>query len=266
MASAEENFRQGNLAACLEALQGDVRRHPEVARHRVFLAQLLMIMGQWERALTQLGVLQELDASTLPMVHSYGAAIQCERLRAGVFRGERSPLLFGEPEPWMAQMVQAVGLVAHGRAGEAAEVRALALESAPAVPGTLNGVPFNWFADSDPRLGPLLEVLLNGSYYWVPLHRVREMRLEAPSDVRDFVWMPAQFVWTNGGEAVGLIPTRYPGSETSADDALRLARKTEWLGGGPDVALGLGQRVFATDDAETPLLELRSVVFDPAPV
>jgi len=42
-----------------------------------------------------------IDATALPMVHSYGAAIQCERLRAAVFRGERSPLLFGEPEPWM---------------------------------------------------------------------------------------------------------------------------------------------------------------------
>lgn len=165
----------------------------------------------------------------------------------------------------MAQMIQAVGLLAQGHAGEASRLRAAALEAAPASPGTLNGTPFEWLADADPRLGPMLEVLLNGSYYWVPVQRVREIRIEAPSDIRDLVWLPAQFVWANGGEAVGFIPTRYPGSESSADDAIRLARKTDWTGSEADGALGLGQRVLATDQADVPLLELRSVTFSPSP-
>jgi hypothetical protein len=142
MANAEECFRQGDLSACLTALQADVRRRPEDVRQRIFLVQVLMVLGEWERALTQLGVLKELDATALPMVHSYGAAIQCERLRAAVFRGERSPLLFGEPEPWMAEMVQAVGLQAQGHGSEAAALRSGALEAAPATAGTLNGAPF----------------------------------------------------------------------------------------------------------------------------
>ena len=79
MAVAEDSFRQGDLAGCLQALQGEVRRRPDDGAQRVFLVQVLMLLGQWERALNQLGVLQELDASALPMVHSYGAAIQCER-------------------------------------------------------------------------------------------------------------------------------------------------------------------------------------------
>src|SRR5271154_1925253 len=112
MATAADSFRQGDLGACLGLLQGEVKRRPDDVKQRVFLAQVLMLIGQWERALTQLGVLKELDASTLPMGDSYSAAIQCERLRAGVFSGERSPLLFGEPEPWVAEMIQAAGLLA----------------------------------------------------------------------------------------------------------------------------------------------------------
>jgi type VI secretion system protein ImpE len=261
MSTAEESFRRGDLAACLESLQGEVRRRPDDARQRVFLAQVLMVLGQWERALTQLGVIKELDAGALPMVTSYGAAIQCERVRLGVFRGERSPLFFGEPEPWMAEMVQAVGLTAQGHAGEAAELRARALEAAPATAGTLNGAPFEWLMDADARLGPLLEVLLNGAYYWVPLHRVREIRIEAPADIRDFVWLPAEFVWANGGEAVGMIPARYPGSEASDDDGIRMGRKTAWLG---DSGIGMGQRTLATDESEMPLLEVRSIKLDAA--
>jgi type VI secretion system protein ImpE len=263
MATAEESFRQGDLGSCLTLLQAEVRRRPEDVRQRVFLVQLLMVLGEWERALTQLGVLKELDASALPMVTSYGTAIQCERLRAAVFRGERSPLLFGEPEPWMAEMVQALGLTAQGHGSQAAALRSAALEAAPASAGTLNGTPFEWLADADSRLGPLLEVLLNGNYYWVPMHRIAEIRVEAPQDIRDLVWLPADFVWANGGEAVGFIPTRYPGSEASTDNSIRLARKTEWVGA--DGVEGLGQRLLATDEAELPLLELRSVKFERSP-
>jgi type VI secretion system protein ImpE len=248
----------------LSLLQAEVRRRPEEVRQRVFLVQVLMVLGDWERALTQLGVLKELDASSLPMVHSYGAAIQCERLRAAVFRGERSPLLFGEPEPWMAEMVQAVALQAQGHGSKAAALRSGALEAAPATAGTLNGsISFEWLADADTRLGPMLEVLLNGNYYWVPMHRVREIRVEAPADIRDLVWLPAEFVWANGGEAVGFIPTRYPGSELSTDNAIRLARKTDWIDA--EGTIGLGQRLLASDEAELPLLELRSVKFERSP-
>jgi type VI secretion system protein ImpE len=259
MAAAEDRFRQGDLAGCLQALQGEVRRRPDDGAQRVFLVQVLMLLGQWERALNQLGVLQELDASALPMVHSYGAAIQCERLRAGVFRGERSPLLFGEPEPWMAEMIQAAGVHARGQVAQAAAMRASALERAPPTPGTLNGSTFEWLMDGDSRLGPLLEVNLQGGYYWVPLQRISEIRIESPADIRDFVWIPAQFTWANGGEAVGLIPTRYPGSEASEDNSIRLARKTDWCAAGEGSATGLGQRMLVTDEAEFPLLEVRSI-------
>jgi type VI secretion system protein ImpE len=107
----------------------------------------------------------------------------------------------------------------------------------------------------------MLEVLMNGNYYWVPVHRVGVIRIEAPADIRDLVWLPAEFTWANGGEAVGFIPTRYPASESSADNAIRLARKTDWVGDG-DSCVGLGQRVLASDAFEVPLLELRSVTFE----
>jgi len=58
----------------------------------------------------------------------------------------------------------------------------------------------------------------------------------------DLVWAPAQLTWTNGGEAMGMIPTRYPGSEQAADNALRLARKTQWQPLGDEQYAGLGQR------------------------
>jgi len=259
MSAAEDRFREGNLASALQELQNEIRRKPADVKLRVFLTQLLMVTGDWDRALNQLSVVSELDSQALPMVHTYTAAINCERLRDAVFRGERSPLLFGDPQPWIAQLVQALSLQGQGHAKQAAAMRAEALEAAPATAGTANGTAFEWIADADSRLGPILEVLLNGSYYWIPFERIQRVVLEKPADARDLVWMPAQFTWSKGGEAVGLIPSRYPGSERSEDDAVRMSRKTEWREIAPDEFAGLGQRLLATSADELGLMEIREL-------
>jgi type VI secretion system protein ImpE len=262
MSTAEELFRAGDLKGGLAELQSEVRRRPADPKLRIFLAQLLMVSGDWDRAVNQLGVAAELDAAALPMKHTYTAAIQCERLRAAVFAADKSPLVLGDPPPWIALLLQALALNGQGRSREAQELRARALEEAPATTGAMNGTAFEWIADADSRLGPVLEVLLNGAYYWVPFERIRRIEFEKPVDIRDLVWMPAQFTWSNAGEAMGLVPVRYPGSERAGEDTLRLSCKTQWSELGEGAFAGLGQRVFATSSDELGLLDIREITLD----
>ena len=95
-------------------------------------------------------------------------------------------------------------------------------------------------------------------------HQVAMPSVPPPEDLRDAVWMPANFRFSNGGEVVGLIPTRYPDTNLGVGDALALARRTEWREGPPGVFTGLGQRLIATDGAEVALMDLRAVVIDAA--
>ncbi|MDS4031054.1 MAG: type VI secretion system accessory protein TagJ, partial [Candidatus Contendobacter sp.] len=252
-------LREGRVRDALAELQAQVRKEPANAKHRVFLFQLLAVLGQWERALNQLNVLGEMDASSLSMVQTYREAIRCELVRADVFAGRRSPLVFGDPAPWVALVLEALRLTGEGHPAEAQTVRDQAFDAAPATAGTLDGQPFAWLADADPRLGPMLEAVVNGRYYWIPFQRIRTIVLEQPADLRDYIWMPARFTWANGGETVGLIPARYPGSDTSADPLIQLGRKTEWLEGEGDACQGLGQRMLATDQGEYPLLDIRCI-------
>jgi type VI secretion system protein ImpE len=262
--AAEQAIRDGDLATALSRLQEQVRRAPDQAPLRTFLFQLLAVQGEWERAGTQLSLAAELDASALAMAQMYREAILCERLRAEVFAGKRSPLIFGEPSEWLALLIEALLVTGTPRAGEASALRARAFELAPTTPGTLDGQPFEWIADADMRLGPVIEAVVNGKYYWVPFARLARIDFEAPTDLRDVVWTPAHFQFTNGGEVVGVVPTRYPGSERADDPQLRLARRTEWIEGPPDVFTGLGQRVFATDAGEHSLMDIRSIVLQQA--
>jgi type VI secretion system protein ImpE len=260
---AEDALKTGDLDAALTDLTAQVRRAPADARLRVFLFQLLAVLGQWGRALAQLEMAGQLDAGTLAMVNTYRGALQCEALRAQVFAGVREPLVMGEPAPWVALLMQALKLGAQGRMQDAEPLREDAFETAPATAGWIDAVPFAWIGDADSRLGPLLEAVIEGRYFWVPFEHLRRLEIEAPADLRDLVWTPARITWTNGGETVALIPARYPGSEASADARIRLARLTEWIEAGSGLFTGLGQRMLTTDADEYPLLTVRRIAFGP---
>ncbi len=264
MSQAEQYLRDGQLALALSALQNDVKADPANAKHRVFLFQLLSVIGHWERALTQLNVAGELDAKNLAMVQTYREAIRCEILRQKVFRGETTPLIFGEPEQWLANLIVALGLSAKGNDADAAELRKVAFDQAPLTAGTINDQAFEWLADADSRMGPVIEAIVNGKYYWIPFSRIAKISLDPPTDLRDLVWMPAQITWSNGGGSVALIPSRYPNTELAEDDSLRLARKTEWLEPFTDQFYGLGQRFLTTDVEDFALFGVRELILNTA--
>jgi len=256
---ADQSLRLGSLDDALRELKDEVRRNPADAKKRIFLFQLLAVTGDWGRALTQLDVLADLDPKALAMVQTYREALRCEALRAEVFAGRKSPVIFGDPPPWIARLVEAARLVAEGRYGASERLRQEAFEAADATPGSVDGAPFAWIADGDSRLGPVFEAIVAGRYYWVPVQNVTEVVLEEPADLRDLVWMPAYFTWANGGQSPALIPTRYPGSEASPDDPVRMARQTEWIEHEGDVVLGRGQRMLMTDRGEHALMDVRSI-------
>lgn len=254
-------IREGNLAGAMAGAKDLVRKQPAVAAHRVLLFQLFTVDGEWDKALTQLEVVGDLDKLALPMVQAYREVLRCEALRASVFAGQRSPMVFGDPEPWVALLLEALRASAAGKYAEAAALREQVFEQAPATAGTLDGEPFEWIADADTRLGPMLEAVIKGRYFWIPFTRIKQVSFEAPSDLRDMVWTPAEFIWTNGGQQVGFVPTRYPGSESHADPRVRLARMTQWDEPAPETYVGLGQRLFATDAGDHALLDVRSIEF-----
>ncbi|MEM8739868.1 MAG: type VI secretion system accessory protein TagJ [Pseudomonadota bacterium] len=259
---AEDLLRDGDVAGALDALQADVRARPQDARLRIFLFQLLCVTGAWERAVRQVKVAAELDPAAEQMARAYREAIVCELYREKVFAGEKAPLVFGEPNRWVALLIEALKPLAAGDAAKAAELRAEAFEMAPSTSGQAGETPFAWIADADMRLGPVLELILDGKYYWAPFSSITAMRFEEPNDLRDRVWTAVEITTAAGGEVVGFIPTRYPGSSTAADP-LKLSRATEWVDAGAETYLGLGQRLLATDADDLPLMDLRQITLTP---
>jgi len=262
MLNSEQALKDGNLQQALADIQQAVRKDPTHVKNRIFLFQLLSVIGQWERALTQLNVLADMDAATLAMVQTYREALRCEVLRKEVFSGLKTPLIFGEPQQWMALLLQSLNLAAQEKYQEAQNLRNQAFDGAPATAGSIDGERFDWLADADVRLGPMLETIINGQYYWVPFQHITTIQIELPEDLRDLVWMPVHFAWQNGGEAVGFIPTRYVNSEINPEAAIQLARKTEWQEPHEGLFIGLGQRLLSTNHNDYALMDVREISFD----
>lgn len=259
--NAEESIKAGNLEAALSELQDAVRNNPAKPEYRTFLFQLLCIMGNWNRALTQLNVVADMDSSTLLMAQTYRELLLCEAFRAEVFAGKRVPLLFGEPNSWLGNLMQALEPAAQGRGSDANEIVLRAMEQATARAGTIDGQPFEWISDADMRLGPVFEIILNGKYYWVPIDNIAEISFTEPEDLRDLVWIPVQVRWVNEGNSIGFMPTRYPGNASLEDPQSALARKTDWTDIGGDFYTGSGQRMFTTESGDYSLLQTRKIVF-----
>ena len=95
------------------------------------------------------------------------------------------------------------------------------------MPGRIDGEPFAWIADADERLGAVLEAISTAATSGCRSSACRRIETDPP-DLRDTVWLPARLTLANGATVTASIPTRYPGSEAAGDDALRLARNTEW--------------------------------------
>jgi len=119
----------GSLADELARVQKEVRAAPADPNLRTYLFQLLLLLGQWKRALEQLQVCAQLSVKALPMAQTYREAIRCELLRADVFAGKRAPQFLGEPFEWMGLLVQALQRLAAGDSVAARELRESAFEA-----------------------------------------------------------------------------------------------------------------------------------------
>jgi protein involved in temperature-dependent protein secretion len=261
MADADALLKSGDLDGARSALVERVRAAPSDQSVRMFLFQLLCVLGEWDKALAQLRALAQLSAEAQMLSAAYSQAIAAEQMRAKVFRGEAAPSLLVKSSPWAGDLVGSLVALTRGRLAEAEAMRDQAFDAAPDTPGELDGVSFDWIADSDQRFGPAIEAIIAGQWGLVPFAAIERIESEGPKDLRDIVWLPVQLAFKTGLSVAALLPVRYPGGEADADPALRLSRGTDWADQ-PWGHAGRGQHEWSLSDGrEVGLLSLRRLKF-----
>ena len=255
-------IQSGDSAKALDALKERIRHDAGNADLRLSLAQLEMITGNWKKASDAADTASTLDSSRELLCQQWKLLIQAEETRTEVFAGRKTAIVMGDPEPWIAGLQDALRLDSEGH-GEAADAaRRHAMEAAPARSGRIDGNAFAWLCDADERIGPTFEAVINGRYTWVPQAVVTHMEFHKPAEMIDLVWSEAVIRLKNGGETTALMPTRYPGSESSEDGKIQLARLSTFQETAGGTSCGLGQRMFATDADDYPILQTTTIEFD----
>ena len=226
--TARELYQAGKLDGAVQALNAELRDNPADSKRRTFLFELLCFAGNFDRAEKQLDILAQGSPEAMTGAMLYRAALHAERTRHELFEKKDYP-----------------------------ETGSAITEPG----GTLNGKPFESLTDSDPRIGPRLEVFAAGQYMWIPLAHVASVEMQAPKRLRDLLWAPVlvrtgpAFKGVELGEV--LMPVLAPFSFRHADDAVRLGRATVWEERGGDEPVPFGQKTFLVDGEDYPVLELR---------
>jgi type VI secretion system protein ImpE len=260
--TADDLLRGGDLDGARLALVEIVRARPADAEARMFLFQLLAILGEWDKARRQLDTLAQLSPEASMLAAAYGQAIDAEGVRATFFAGGGGDVhIHGGGSPWLTDLAQALSLFATGDSAGGEAARERAFEAVPDTPGTIDGTAFDWIADADGRFGPALEAIIGGRWGIVGFDQITSIKSTGARDLRDIVWYPVQIMFTAGQSVAAMLPSRYPGSETAADPMVRLARTTVWQDGAGGET-GLGQRLLSLSDGdERGLVGVREIVF-----
>lgn len=256
-------LKVSDISGALSCCKAAIRKAPTDAELRFMLFQLLGLQADWEGASNQLIAYSELTGRQSPLPIVLNNVIQTEVRRKYVFTGDEAPTVFGEPQEWIAYMVQAVSEAGKGNFEAAKTLHQQAAEKIHPLSGSINGQPFSWLMDGDSRLGFVMEAVINGKYYWVPQIRLRAIQMQAPEQVRDVIWAAATLSLDTGADISAFLPVRYPGAQSWSDARMKLARATDWETPVEDFYTGLGQRMWMTDTGEYPMLETREITFNP---
>jgi type VI secretion system protein ImpE len=250
----------------LEAYFGDAKRRvqsrPSDMAARSALWQVFAARGEFDRAQAQLDAMVVIDGSWAREATACGGLLQAEAQRLRVLGGAEPPVCMGDPPPWLADMVAGLSLAAGSASADRRAAAALlhrAQLSSPACVGSANGQPLSWLCDGDARLGPCLEVVVQGRYFWVPWSRVRALNTRPPTEIRDRLWLHALVTLEDELSIEAFLPARYP---APGNDAEHLGQRTEWhllADDVKDVYVGRGQKTLLADSGEWGLLELREL-------
>ena len=254
---AQQHFKAGHLAEAIDTQIAVVKSNPTDQGARLFLFELIAFTGDLDRAQRQLDALRYEEPDLVAAVVDYRRVLDAERLRRLVFSEKAQPEFLAPPPEHVRLRLLGMTQLVDGANAEAAESFQQANEQAPALKGELNDKPFEGLRDGDDLLGPVLEVLSKGRYFWVPFEQIESLTMNAPRFPRDLLWIPAHLETKEGDAGPVFLPSLYPGSSQETDTQLKLGRLTEWRG--EAVVRGVGLKTFFVGDEESGILDWRSL-------
>lgn len=251
------------LADKMTEIEAQIKMKPNDVQARWSLFFILCIQGNGQRALLQLQTLAKLDDSLTQQVQVLRSLIQCDHHREKLFlEATAAPALLGSKAPWMHTLFQALQLEQKGETDQADAKRLEALELAPTASGQIDGHAFEWFTDSDSRLGPVCELYHDQNYWWLSFADIQSLKFQRPQTVLDLIWAKVTCQLKDQTTLMAYMPMRYPLGNVTKEDKVLLSQYSHWEELSDTLVIGHGQKVFSTDQDDYSALDCHQIIFD----
>ncbi|MFO1052656.1 MAG: type VI secretion system accessory protein TagJ [Planctomycetota bacterium] len=259
--NAHELFRSGKLDQAIEAMNAEVRSNPADPDRRSFLADMLCIVGNFDRADVQLDAIAKTLPGAVTTVALIRQLVRAEQWRQQCFKEGRVPEFLAQPDEHIQLRLRALVELQGGDVARASATAEEAEAIRPALRGSCDGKRFDDLRDCDDITAGVFEVLTStGKYYWVPADRVIRLELRPIERARDLVWRRAGMEVRGGPDGEVYIPAIY--APAPAEAAARLGRTTEWTETTP--VRGIGLRTFLVGEETLTLPQVQVIEFDDA--
>jgi type VI secretion system protein ImpE len=255
-----ELYSAGQLSEAIDTMSEEVKSNPTDQSRRGFLAELLCIAGDLERADKQLDVLSKQDPKAAIGLGIFRQLVRAEQARQQFYSEGRVPEFIVPPDDQVRHYLEASVLLRENDIGRALERLREAEEKRQPLAGTCNGEPFDDLRDLDDLTACIFEVLTNnGKYFWVPMRSVTSIEFEPPERPLDVLWRRAHLMVNDGPDGEVFFPAIYAGAGDALSDQSRLGRSTDWVGGDGAPVRGQGQRTFLVGSDDRSIMELESL-------
>lgn len=261
MMDARDLINAGKLAEARQLLVEGVRSSPSDAAMRTILFQVLILFGEWDKALKQADILSAQNVRSDIGVQVYKNLIAAERERSEVSGAGRRPSFLPKAPPYTEVYFSALAAMDGGDIETAKADFAAADGMRAEIAGTRNGTGFIGFSDTDSRLAFFLEAFVHERYVWIPLDSVRELVIDPPASLFDLIWAAGRVTAWDGLTLNCFFPVIYPGSNAHPDDRIKMGRMTDWQSLGGPFYRGQGQHVYQIGDEDVPILEIGEILF-----
>jgi len=259
MTSVNQLFEKGELDSAIKAIGEDLSQYPDDTSKRAFLAEMLCIKGEYERADRQLDTLVSLEPKSALSIGTWRQLIRAAKARDDVFQQGAAPEVVDKPTEHIQQLLGAHLSLREGSESESEQQVASIESSRQASTAIVNGSTVTDLRDLDDLCAGVLEVMTTGGqYFWVDFSQLSLLEFHPAERPLDLIWRKATIVLKNGTEGEVFVPAIYA-TPTKDNNAL-LGKKTDWLES-EGLVRGMGQRCWLTGDEATPFMDIERVEF-----
>ena len=254
---------KGELLKARQELVQAVKKNPANTSFRTQLFQVLVFLGEWDKALVHLNALPRKDKTSEIGHGVYANLIQAEKERSDVANQNKQPSFLPKRPAYADFHLKARALVMSGEKNLAKKILAEIDETRPLISGTFQNKPFSGFLNTDPLLSNFIEVMEYERYAWIPLEDLREITISKPKTLMDTVWARGSITTWTGLTMGCFFPVIYPLSHNHKDNRIKMGRMTDWQTPGASWDMASGQQVFQIGKEDVSILEMETIRFNP---